>query len=257
MKYWLIGCGILLVIAVILGGFGVYYVFKVGQEVGAKLQEIAKEYDQLDQEFPFLKPAEGLMESPQVARFVSVHRKVSDSFDLWENQLRSEETSWWTKVTSAVDMIPALAQSHVDALREQSQGPSEYLWTLDQILLVLKYAEIPEFPEELKAQLPQDAHDQLRRIRTDYDKLLTDYDQEPTFGSTNQQDPTALLPSIDPSLVKMHAQNIQAVLDNAAGIRETVRIFFFYDLHFKNTYYGITRGAARTPQANPGEEGKK
>ena len=41
MKYWLIGCGALLVIVLIIGGFGVYKLVQVGREMGEKLERIA------------------------------------------------------------------------------------------------------------------------------------------------------------------------------------------------------------------------
>ena len=97
MRYWLIGCGILLAILIaVVVFFGAYFVKEL-QKVEGEFDQVSVRYGALEATYPFdAYPGKNLSEE-QVARFVECRRDMMTPLQAWRDQLRDQDVSTFTK----------------------------------------------------------------------------------------------------------------------------------------------------------------
>lgn len=230
MRGWIIGCGVVLLIVVGIGLFFGNIVLRQFKEATGKVDEVTVDYQRLENDFPHEVTRGRNLTAEEVERFVNCRREVLADMKSLFLVLEDEELSGFEKMTRSLDIIPSLAVTHARALEEYAMGPSEYLWILNQVMLVFKYAEAEDASAELKS---------LSRILERPEKSQAEFGPlyTPTyFPDSPEQVKADLLPQIEPWQINLSAENVEAVLANRAGLEETVLIFFCFDHYFKTTY---------------------
>ena len=107
MKYWLIGCGILLLIVIVLGVFTVHYFVTHFQEMKQEFEEVAAEYHELEAAYPFKKPTDNIVTTVQMGRFVRCRKELAYGVQEMLDRFEDEETSGLDKLGMLFNMVMA------------------------------------------------------------------------------------------------------------------------------------------------------
>ncbi|MHC4944184.1 MAG: hypothetical protein ACYTG7_14315 [Planctomycetota bacterium] len=254
MRFWLIGCGVVLVILIGLAFFFGNIFFRQVEESKGKEKEASILYQRLERDFPFEKPWGRTLTGEDLEKFVACRRQVLESIEAQFRMLEDEEISIFEEFTRSMDMFPSLTQTHSQALEKLQMSPQAYYWIMNQVLLALRFAEAYEAPQELKS---------LRRLLNQSKRGQDDtlFETGP-LGSVYSADTASitqwnLLPQIEPWQINMPPENIQAIVDHAQGLEETMEVFFLFDRGFKMICTQIFQdpGAAPIEGGRPLEEG--
>lgn len=129
-----IGCGALVVAAVVVAGALTWYSTRLSREykkVQASEQALVAATDSAA---GFTAPADGLPEPLRLEAFVGVREGMAE----WRQRLAAEEGRfsagtgrWWRRLGAADDLAQVLAGfwlARNDALRRAEMGPGEYVW---------------------------------------------------------------------------------------------------------------------------------
>jgi hypothetical protein len=152
MKKLAIGCGIVLVIAVVAGGIGAYYLFYKAQTLIAGLSELKAIPDlerQVKNRTAFTPPASGELSADQVASYVAVREQVRQTLGervteldtrykaLSERLNRDQHTA--LNIPEVLEAYKDLAslyilgkRAQVEALNARNLSLSEYRWIQQQ-----------------------------------------------------------------------------------------------------------------------------
>jgi hypothetical protein len=233
MRFWLIGCGGLLLVFIIVAVIGGTYFYTEMKEMGTKFEALSVEYQALAREFPFHEPEDGLLTSDQVGRFATCRKAVLESFHVWFDQLEDEEVSFFKKIGDSLDYIPRIGQVHVDELRRVGMCAEEYVWVLEQFLLVLKCAEKPDMAQPVKEL--RLAFDNLPELRARGTKeTIAEESEERKFSfSGDEHEFKQLLPPVDPAFVTLLPETVQAVVDHADELKSTLPLLVYFDSAFR------------------------
>jgi hypothetical protein len=152
MKKLAIGCGIVLVIGVIAGGIGAYYLFHKAQTMIAGLSELKGVPDlerQVRNTSPYSPPASGDLSSDQVATYVAIREQVRRTLGERVKELDARYKTLSERINrdqhSALD-IPEMLEAYkdlarlyvlgkraqVEALNAKNLSLSEYRWIQQQ-----------------------------------------------------------------------------------------------------------------------------
>ena len=149
---WLIGClGVVLVLFVLIGVAGWWFVIRPFQQMAAAVQEVAT-IQQLDQRVtrtdPYTPPEDGELSDEQMARYVRVLRGVRDDLDARFVELQRRYEDIGGRQPQLMD-VPRLASAYVDlirllvrakeaqvaALNAEDFSLEEYRWVRGQVLV--------------------------------------------------------------------------------------------------------------------------
>jgi hypothetical protein len=260
MRNWLIGCGVLVAIVVVVAVWGWNYLSKEYQEVSGRLDEVKADYHQLNKDYAFEKPSGADLTSDQVARFVDCRRTLQASltYNKWFHNLEKEAPSFLDALTQLGDMLSSLGRAHVTALKKVHMSPDEYEWILHQVLVALRYAEsAKEYPK-------------LKDLRSAFDALPDkEGDKLPLSEERTRIIAAAgetlhmLLPQIEPFQIVLPDSMIQAMLDHHPGLGETLEVFLHFDPSFKTlnrelkTETTLKSLGKLTNEADPGRTGEE
>lgn len=232
MRGWLIGCGTVLVIGIGVAVFFGNMVYKQFKSSATQIDEAATSFQQLEQDFPFHKKEGQVLTKDQLDRFIACRQEVLAVVELHMDQWKDEETSMIDKFTLGMGIAPALARSHAGALQKNGMSPAEYFWIMNQILVVLRYGESSEAPAGIK-ELRQAFENPPRKGAND---LGSEENMESFITESKSQVVIELLPQIEPWQIRITEETVQAMLERSDALAETMAAFYYYDLHFKNTF---------------------
>jgi hypothetical protein len=130
-------------------------------------------------------------------------------------------------------------------------SPTEYVWVMNFVLSALRHAE------------GQEASPSLKALRAAFMRAASEVNfqrvQDPAGPgaqpgiSFSEGDEEFLLPSVDPTFLMLPKQSLQAIEDQAEGLKETMKVFFYFDNTFKSIYRSILQRAPADIQS--GKEG--
>ena len=215
MRYWLIGCGSLLLIVIVLGVIG-YNWFK---DFAEEMQAVVVECEALNDEFPFEKPEDGVITKDFFSAYIACRRGLLDDFDGYIADLENDDTSFTKKVSMGVNMFSAMGGAFTASLRTQAMSPNAYEWLVSQTFLAIKYAEREDAPEELK---------QLHRaLEAVFDGRANDDGEVKVSvgGASTGKTLKEILPNLDPNNISMPEENLAIIVENADALTETKNIF--------------------------------
>jgi hypothetical protein len=164
------GCGLFVLLFSLLmaGGIGfiAYQGYQFGQEIQAAYQEVAIEFQKLDQDYPFTPPDDGVMNEERVKAFLQIRveavefateylQKLELTGDEIGKQFESEGIKSKLKgigkikdiVHLAANMAANIAQKQVQKLDEQEMSLKEYQWLTRTCLGTLAKAAENGFEE--------------------------------------------------------------------------------------------------------------
>lgn len=147
----LLGCGCVVLLAVVGGGAAFYFfVVRPGQEAFAKLEELSRIEEGVEDRSPHDPPADRRLTAGQVERFIAVHQAVREDLGPRWSELEQlhesadgesgqqpsfrEIVGFWSDLGGlAVDA----KRRQVQALNEQGFSLAEYEWVREQVYLAL------------------------------------------------------------------------------------------------------------------------
>jgi hypothetical protein len=151
MKKALIGCGILVLVLGIGGAVGAYYFLwkpaKAAVTEFAKLKEIPQINQQVANKATFNAPADNVLASDSVDRFVRTQQAIitklgaradelSKKYELMD-RARGNRTPTWTELSTAykdfASLILEAKRAQVDALNQHKFSLAEYEWTRERV----------------------------------------------------------------------------------------------------------------------------
>jgi hypothetical protein len=157
MKKLAIGCGIVLVIAVVAGGIGAYYLFHKAQALVAGLSELKVVPDlerQVRNTAPYSPPASGELSIHQVAKYIAIREQVRQTLGVRVKELDARYKALSERINreehSALD-IPEMLEAYrdlaslyilgkraqVEALNARNLSLGEYRWIQQQAYLAI------------------------------------------------------------------------------------------------------------------------
>jgi hypothetical protein len=175
MKKLAIGCGVVALLAIVVGAIGVYYVMhRVGSTVAsfAALGSIPDIERQVQDKNPYAPPASDEFTEAQLARLLAVQatvrQKLGDRFAVLDSKYRTLSETLKQRDATVMD-APALLSAYsdlatayldakrwqVEALNEQHLSLAEYRWIRKQayaaIGLTVMNVDIGEIIDDVKA----------------------------------------------------------------------------------------------------------
>jgi hypothetical protein len=224
MRYWLIGCGSLFVIVLVLGYAGYRYIRGAAVEFKDELVDVTEAYARLEEERPFERPAGGVIADEKYLAFIACRKLMLADTEAYFAEIEDDETSWRRKISLAFSLMTELGRFHLAALRETGLSPVEYAWYVDLTLITLKYAESPDAPaglRELRADIDELVSGEGARIRRDRDDM-------DVFADLDEKDDLSrMLPRVDPRFLDLPAETVSIAVRNGSGLRETAALFAF------------------------------
>lgn len=224
MRYWLIGCGSLLVIVMVLGYVGFRYIKGAAVEFRDELVDVTEAYAQLEEERPFERPAGGNVTDEKFQAFIACRQRMLVDTEAYFAEIEDDETSWRRKISLAFSLMTELGRFHLEALRETGLSPVEYAWYVDLTLLTLKYAEAPDAPSELQ-DLRRDMDELVSGGNTRIDKNQGEFQLQMDFDQDD--DLSHMLPRVDPRFLVLPPETVEVVVRNGSGLRKTAGLIAF------------------------------
>ncbi len=234
MRYWLIGCGLFVVICIILVIFGGHYIYKQLEQMTEELDEVKVQYIKLDDKYRFEKPDKSILSSEQVERFAACRETLKSNLENLTGLFEDEETSGFSKFSMSFDIPAEMGGIHIAALDETCMSPTEYYWISSQFLLILRYAEHPKALQGLK-QLRK-AFDSAFSSEGENPSPAMENEQFSQFSVSKESIGSSLLPRIDPEQILLSEESIQAILENKARLENTMSLFRFFDTAFSEFF---------------------
>lgn len=146
LKWMLIGCGLFALL--VFGGIAILAVF-VGlriREFGQFAEEVTKNYNELNAQFPFEPPAEPEpAPSDRTIAYLRVRQSVMQTIpDNLESRVENAESLERTMDMSPRDLyrlvqdmhqfLKSASEAHVEALRTEQMSPDEFAWIHGQVI---------------------------------------------------------------------------------------------------------------------------
>lgn len=158
MKKLAIGCGVLLLLAAIAGGFAAYWVYDKGRQLYSQAEqyvssfaELGKAADldrQVTNQAAFTPPADGALTKAQVDRFIALQQQMRTSLGTRFDQIKARYehlqkqgtqdgaqsvTEGLAALKDLAGLVLDVKKIHVEALNQQSMSVEEYRWLRDQV----------------------------------------------------------------------------------------------------------------------------
>jgi hypothetical protein len=218
MKKLAIGCGIVLVVALIATAVGTYFVVNKVRSTVAGVAELGKVPDlerRVRTRSTFVPPDSGKLTADQVARYVAVRQQVRQKMGDRFKQIDSKYKSLMERVDrdqhTALD-VPQLIgvyqelaglyvlgkQAQVDALNAKNLSIGEYRWIQQQAYIAIgmpvmnmdvsrfiddvKEGRTPEHPGQMALPVPSTGPDKNKALVEPHRKLLEDNASLSFFG---------------------------------------------------------------------------
>jgi hypothetical protein len=139
-----IGCGIVLLLALILMGTCLGFLTKKVSDVGESVVESAEQHEEanrtiaeLEREHPFTPPADGVLDEENVDRFFAATDDAWERIEEWAEDLhergeRIDQAGGEAGFRDAMAAMRGLSDARlalVEALDEHDLSPAAYLWT--------------------------------------------------------------------------------------------------------------------------------
>ncbi len=145
-----LGCGGFLLLVFIIIGAGVgwvgYNAMQYGQQFQEMYTQINTQYTELNEEFPFSPPQDGLIPEERYTEFLQVRQeltafsqeyvkqfeeisqKISQNFEGGFMDMFAGISSIKQIIDTAVKLFPEIGGKHVELLRQREMSKREYIW---------------------------------------------------------------------------------------------------------------------------------
>ncbi|MCI0413198.1 hypothetical protein L0222_10420 [bacterium] len=173
-KVVLIGCGIVLVIGIIIIAAGGFFVRSKFKEFTEGTSDVEKTTKQLSQNYPFTPPANGVITESQMQRFLAARKQIFSVYKRYEGELKKldKDKPDLSVLTKGWSFWKDLRAEHAKALAAQKMSPEEYQYIVNA---VYKTWLASGTKEVLKDQSFSDAAEKnLRDMIESIDKQLKD-----------------------------------------------------------------------------------
>jgi hypothetical protein len=148
MKKLLIGCGIVvLLIVVVVGAIG----FLVAQSVRGMFQmgrQTFQLYADVNKEIPFKPPATNALSAVQVDRWLAVRKAMLPATEAFKGKLTGQKSkNPLTVLTLMTEQSSEVVKAHADALRAHKMSATEYFWIARRVITVLHGGDALKDPD--------------------------------------------------------------------------------------------------------------
>jgi hypothetical protein len=126
-KGWLIGCGAVAAVGVLVVVLGVAFVSSRVGDVRRGMEDARGRYTAVNREFPFTVPSSGEIVPERFTKYLQVRRAVESAMS------PVGETRGLRRLMVMTSIPDEVSQVQVDALRAQSMSLDEYRWISRQI----------------------------------------------------------------------------------------------------------------------------
>lgn len=154
LKIFLIGCGTLVVLFVILIGVLIWKATQMGQRFVAEMEAVNEEVVQLNQQYPF-EPAQGaVLTAGQLDQWTTVSQQIQELDTQYQAQLDAQYADEEMGIGDAFSAGQEAMRSFrdfiydsIEILRNHQMSLDEYFWIESQILSALNSHNARQDPE--------------------------------------------------------------------------------------------------------------
>ena len=143
-----IGCGAVLLIGLLVVGYAGWRFNQFANELGEQMVEIGDRVEQLNTQFPFTPPEDGLVESDRMDAWLQIRSDLGEHGN--ELAVTFEDLSsanWLALLPTMKDEFIGLANDGVDAFQTAAMSLEEYKWIRGQVIGVLANDDARAKPE--------------------------------------------------------------------------------------------------------------
>lgn len=159
MKKLAFGCGILVLLAVVAGGFAAYWLYNKGRQVYSQAEqyvssfaELGKAADldrQVTNQSAFTPPADNTLTAAQVERFLGLQQQMRGTLGARFDQIKARYERLQARqgtqdgaqslneglaaLKDLAGLVLDVRKIHVEALNKQNMSVDEYRWLRDQV----------------------------------------------------------------------------------------------------------------------------
>lgn len=144
MKNVLIGCGVVLLIVIIIGFYLCYHVIRFTKDVTVEMAEIEDQIVTLNMKNPFVPPDDSLIQSDRFGIWIALRLHLSDEVDQVNELFQDFSIKAIPNIRQELFDIAKLMVSELDTL---SMSPNEYIWIVRQVIGVLDSGDGRQNPE--------------------------------------------------------------------------------------------------------------
>ena len=148
MKKFLLGCLVLILIIAGVGGFLIYKGVGMAKEVAKGMEQTQARVAQLNQQYPFTPPADGVVSAARLDAFLEVEAGTGDQTKEIQQKLDGEKAGVREAFRTGMALATSLGMSEekIAALEEHQMSPGEFNWTLRQVVGTLQSDAANEDP---------------------------------------------------------------------------------------------------------------
>ena len=171
MKNVLIGCGVVLLIVLIVGFYLCYHVVRFTKDVTVEMAEIEDQFTALNMQIPFLPPDDNLIRADRFDLWITVRLQLINEVDEVNELFQNFSIKAIPNIRQELFDIANVMVAELDTL---SMSPREYVWILRLVVGVLKSGDGRQTPElksvidELDALEKKGQHIQSKK---DFDEI--------------------------------------------------------------------------------------
>jgi len=144
MKTVLIGCGIILLIAIIVGVYLCYHVVQFTKDFTVEIADIEDQFKALNSEIPFVKPRNDLIPKDRFEIWIGVRHQLSNEIDAMGDLFEDFSLKSIPGIKSKLFEIAKVMVVELDTV---SMSPQEYVWIMRQTVGVLTSGDARQVPE--------------------------------------------------------------------------------------------------------------
>lgn len=144
LKVFLIGCVALIVLAIVVFVGGFYWTKhwvtqkakKYENLSGGKDSEYGQKASELDKEYPFTAPSDGIIKEDQLTRFLSVRKAMYGIYEEHKAEFDRMKNGKDTNVSDAfkgLDFISEVRMAQIQELEKQKMSKSEYDYIVGEV----------------------------------------------------------------------------------------------------------------------------
>jgi hypothetical protein len=160
-KGWVIGCGTIIVIGVLILVLGGGFVAQRVREARDGIEEAKSRYEQINRDYPYTPPASGALDSDRFRRYLQVRRAVDSAM------APMQERRGFRRLIALTTLPEEVSRVQVDELRQQAMSLDEYRWISRQIYTTVA----------AEASRPE-GDSSLRNLAADFDAAINQRDGE-------------------------------------------------------------------------------
>jgi len=143
-----LGCGAVLLIGLLVVGYVGWRFSRFANEFAEQMADVGERFEQLDTQFPFMPPDDGLVKADRMDIWLQIRRDLVERGDRFTETFKHFSSTGWVAGLPAVkDEFLELADDGIEVFETAGIAPEEYRWIRGLVIGALSSGDARDKPE--------------------------------------------------------------------------------------------------------------